>query len=638
MQLGDWRFGAVVFVDQKLKILKIYLMKARVKISIPKFQTSDNDIGGKKRSPKKSDKRRQQLLSYQTPNLKSVLSSTSDLQSEMADSQRIDHNNLPYAWRGHSTNHAAGEKSDASLRKSAQKAHVRPLKGGSRTRLHPSSSAPVLDQTMSSTKYEEDETSKVESPSPSTSPVPKLNNTTLKLPPPPIGADEPVPTWWDQPSFTRLDQSRMPLEAFDDSSLEYKNGTPAEWLETCRTGRVKYYADGVWRWRRVTINSYDADTNRYNVTFDGPAEVKKRLTKNVRRLDLLFTDEDQTLFEQRRQAAEQYREDFKSALRLRSYMDQVYIKERADLNTIQDTTMKSIVDAAHGGSRRAKKSQELIALKRKQEEEDGEKISGPTLSETLVRVVQERYNRAQGKSSLKYQLKNNNALRQEFIESRLPFHLLPENQAVTPIPFSGTIGEFIPRPLYVTQQLGGRKKSNSDKRGSGSSSGSPGKDGIYTQLARSPRMSRTSSFNSASMFHLDTETHVGGILTFVGRIVQVMDGLFPGSPVMMNLIQIMNTRWWDKCSMMTYVADHQTLLDYIPVTSDIRKELPCAMNDLIFMQQEASKRAAKELKEEWRDRVLAASLDAFEEFPEIDKFAIETLEQFEDSKVSTKVF
>ena len=31
---------------------------------------------------------------------------------------------------------------------------------------------------------------------------------------------------------------------------------------------------------------------------------------------------------------------------------------------------------------------------------------------------------------------------------------------------------------------------------------------------------------------------------------------------------------------------------------------------------------------------MAATLDAFESFPEIDKFAIESIEQFEDSKLN----
>ena len=61
---------------------------------------------------------------------------------------------------------------------------------------------------------------------------------------------------------------------------------------------------------------------------------KKRLEKNVRRLDLMFTDEDTSQFENRIKCASEYRERFKSALRFRTYLDEVYLKERASLSLI----------------------------------------------------------------------------------------------------------------------------------------------------------------------------------------------------------------------------------------------------------------------------------------------------------------
>lgn len=348
-------------------------MKPRVSINLPEGLSSK--IG--KSPSKKSGGNRKRLATYvaqQQPTLKETLSSTSELKSEMSDTQRMDHNNLPYSWRRGGHQAAESQQSDTKLRKSAWSSHVRPIKGGvtsSRTNLllQKSSSAPEFSR-----KESEEETSKTESTSPSTSPSQQqqqeeqqqegqqqeeqqegqqegkqeeeylpLESSTVAasslqtmqpLPPPPIGADEPIPLWWDQPSFTRLDQSRMPLEAFDDTSMESKAGTPQDWLATCRTGRVNYYADGTWRWRRVTINSYNEIIKRFNVTFDGPAESKKRLEKNVRRLDLMFTDEDTSQFENRIQCASEYRERFKSALRFRTYLDEVYLKERASLSLI----------------------------------------------------------------------------------------------------------------------------------------------------------------------------------------------------------------------------------------------------------------------------------------------------------------
>ena len=119
-----------------------------------------------------------------------------------------------------------------------------------------------------------------------------------------------------------------------------------------------------------------------------------------------------------------------------------------------------------------------------------------------------------------------------------------------------------------------------------------------------------------------------------------MESLFPGSPAMMTLIQQMNSRWWDKCSGVLYVASHDQMLqyapEYAPPDSDIRS-LPCSADELVALQCGASLESGKILKEEWRDRVLAATLDAFEKFPEIDKFAIETVEQFQDTRLNSIV-
>ena len=77
-------------------------------------------------------------------------------------------------------------------------------------------------------------------------------------------------------------------------------------------------------------------------------------------------------------------------------------------------------------------------------------------------------------------------------------------------------------------------------------------------------------------------------------------------------------------------------LSYIPIqlSEEIPKQLPCTIDHLLILQQNAAFISSKHLKEEWRDRVMAATLDAFESFPEIDKFAIESIEQFEDSKLN----
>jgi hypothetical protein len=100
-----------------------------------------------------------------------------------------------------------------------------------------------------------------------------------------------------------------------------------------------------------------------------------RLTKDVRRLDLMFKNEDSELFLKRREEAENYRERFKSSIRLRSYLE-TYIKKRVDITTSMDSdTLNRILNAAHGGSKKALDARNQIEEKRKREEEDGEKIS-----------------------------------------------------------------------------------------------------------------------------------------------------------------------------------------------------------------------------------------------------------------------
>jgi len=176
--------------------------------------------------------------------------------------------------------------------------------------------------------------------------------------------------------------------------------------------------------------------------------------------------------------------------------------------------MERIVNAAHGGQERARKAAKLIQQKRKQEEEDGEKRSGPTLSESLVEVVKKRYSRAQGKSSLSESLKNNTALRKEIVESRLPADLLPENRTIPIVPYSGTVGEFIPRPLEISRLLKNKASLRKMSLTGGSQMSSP-----HGSPHGSPRGGGGRSSSLSSLF--DTETHVGGVLTFFGRTKEV---------------------------------------------------------------------------------------------------------------------
>ena len=73
-------------------------------------------------------------------------------------------------------------------------------------------------------------------------------------------------------------------------------------------------------------------------------------------------------------------------------------------------------------------------------------------------------------------------------------------------------------------------------------------------------------------------------------------------------------------------------------SSPSHSPLPCTLSTLDELQQAAANNAAKSLKEDWRDRVLANTLDSFESLKGIDQFAIETEEQFDASPIKTIVY
>jgi hypothetical protein len=98
-----------------------------------------------------------------------------------------------------------------------------------------------------------------------------------------------------------------------------------------------------------------------------------------------------------------------------------------------------------------------------------------------------------------------NNIRNEFIQSRLPSAMLPENIIAPKIQLNGTVGAFIPRSFKGRNQL---NTSSPIRRGS-----------------ISPTLSPKGSFS----LHIDTDTHVGGVLTFYGRVKHVTKELYPGN-------------------------------------------------------------------------------------------------------------
>eukprot|EP00949_MAST-11_sp_MAST-11-sp1_P004427 g4427.t1 len=147
-----------------------------------------------------------------------------------------------------------------------------------------------------------------------------------------------LPLSMTNPGFLSLNESVMPLEAFDNAIFETKS--PEEWLAVCKTGKTPYYTNagssgGSWRWRACSILSYDAEARRFEVEIQGLNPRRKA----VKRLDLMFDLEDPDQFKARLQAARDYRERFKEALRLRSFLEKSY---DGDVHPLQKKWIKNI--------------------------------------------------------------------------------------------------------------------------------------------------------------------------------------------------------------------------------------------------------------------------------------------------------
>ena len=91
--------------------------------------------------------------------------------------------------------------------------------------------------------------------------------------------------------FLKLDQSKLPLEMFDNVEFADKDISPQQWVATGSGGKSPYFHNGAWVWRTVEVLGYDAHTNEYIVKF-----VPDGIEKKVRRLNLQFDQEDAAIF------------------------------------------------------------------------------------------------------------------------------------------------------------------------------------------------------------------------------------------------------------------------------------------------------------------------------------------------------
>ena len=397
-------------------------MKPTVSIRLPSGMSkkSREEKGGKESSKNKWAKPRAKEPSIQ----ERLELARTVVAASIEDRTRVDANNLPYAWRDKGQKEAAND--EAYNRKMKYK--------NDPVRKFPLPPKKRLEQTLGGTMIVRESASMPVLPSLDTdlmrSSLERKSSTPYLNIRPRIAASSPLATivpgkkleepldvstsnargeksdlpWADLvPNFLLLNESSMPLEVFDNDI--YKTKTKEELLANCNTGKSPYFHDGKWMWRKVNILGYDSESQRFQVQFTGVGG----LSKNVKRLDLMFDCEDKNNFLERVAAARSYREQFKEALRLRHFLENVYT---GDHGPIQADCIKRIKIKAEVRSKREAPSPLL----------------GP-----LVKSFTGRYNTAMAASAVRHRmikLKDADLIAQ-YESMRLP-----------PVPKSGKIPHY----------------------------------------------------------------------------------------------------------------------------------------------------------------------------------------------------
>jgi dynein heavy chain len=134
--------------------------------------------------------------------------------------------------------------------------------------------------------------------------------------------------------FLRIDQSRLPIEIFDDLEFESIDKSPEEWLATKSGGLSPYFYENTWMWRRVEVLGYDYARKKYHVRFLPEGNEKK-----VHRLNLKFDCENPERFDARRFKAEAQRSEAKQVMRLDHF---IKCQPKEEIRVIQQENLRRI--------------------------------------------------------------------------------------------------------------------------------------------------------------------------------------------------------------------------------------------------------------------------------------------------------
>jgi len=117
--------------------------------------------------------------------------------------------------------------------------------------------------------------------------------------------------------FLKIDQSKLPLEIFDNIELESLDKSAEEWFASGSGAKTPFYHLNTWIWRPVHVLGVDPSQNEFLVQYK-PDGIKK----TVHRLNLLFDSENEDLFMERRRIAEEARTEAKKIMRLDHFITQ----------------------------------------------------------------------------------------------------------------------------------------------------------------------------------------------------------------------------------------------------------------------------------------------------------------------------
>jgi dynein heavy chain, axonemal len=137
-----------------------------------------------------------------------------------------------------------------------------------------------------------------------------------------------------QPDFLRIDQSKLPLEIFDNLEYEAMDKPPSHWISSECHGYAPYYLSGKWLWRKVEILGYSEENGKYLIRFSEGSE-----PKYVHRMNLRMSLESESLFEKRREVAERGRNEAKQIMRFDHF---VKMQSNELIRAIRRTSLRKI--------------------------------------------------------------------------------------------------------------------------------------------------------------------------------------------------------------------------------------------------------------------------------------------------------